>query len=209
MPYLEGELDEAKSAEMAARLVADPALAEEAERLRRTLGHLRRSASRAPTAANSAVPADLWPRLRARLEPAPPPRRPAQIWWMAGVGATAALAFAALWLPMHAPVLPAHSPAPKPPLIASQTAPRPISPAASPRPAAGPSAAKVETGQLTIIRPEKVAVPVPPRAASYSNPFAGPSAPTATEIQSGGPTRRSRPAANGSRRNHAPARACG
>lgn len=103
VPYLEGGLDEAQSAEMKARLAADPALAGEADRLRRTLGHLRQSAERRPKAANADVPADLWPRLRARLEPPPAPRRVTS-GWMAGAGAVAALAWAALWIPtLHLP----------------------------------------------------------------------------------------------------------
>lgn len=101
VPYLEGELDEAQAARVQARLAADPALTAEAERLRQTLGHLRRSAGREPNPTNASVPADLWPRLRQRLEPAPAPRRTAHFGWMAGVGAAAALALAAVWLPIR------------------------------------------------------------------------------------------------------------
>jgi len=105
VPYLEGGLDEAQTAQMNARLAADPALAAEAERLGRTLKHLRHSAARIPNAAaNTSVPADLWPRLRERLEPAPAPRRSAPVGWITAVGAAAVLAFAAIWIPFgHTP----------------------------------------------------------------------------------------------------------
>ena len=108
LPYLEGGLDEAHQAQLEARLAADPALAAEAERLRRTLGGLRGMSTRTPRLENAQVPANLWPHLRARLvlEQAPAPRPRARAWWLAGVGAPAAAALivAAFWLPnWHTP----------------------------------------------------------------------------------------------------------
>ena len=99
--YLEDGLDEARQAQMQARLAADPVLAAEAERLRRTIQQLQEARTREQAPANAAVPTDLWPRLQRRLERASAPRPTRQIGWMAGVGATAVLALAAaLWLPM-------------------------------------------------------------------------------------------------------------
>ena len=108
LPYLEDGLDEAQQAQLEARLAADPALAAEAERLRRTLGGLRGASARTPRSENAQVPANLWPHLRARLvlEPALAPRPRARAWWLAGVGAPAAAALivAAFWLPTwHTP----------------------------------------------------------------------------------------------------------
>ena len=184
MPYLEGELDETRTAELSARLATDPEMAEEAERLRHTLSHLRQSATRTPdTAANSAVPADLWPRLHARLEPAPPPRRPAQTWWMAGVGATAAMAFAAIWLPMHRPPMPDQFVGSKSPQMSSNNAPRVVSPPIALKTALNPAPAKVEAARKPTPHSEQVALSVPePPAVSYSNPFTIPAASPSSKL---------------------------
>ena len=101
LPYLEGALDEARRAQLEARLAVDPALAAEARQLARTVGGLRGVATRAPRPENAQVPADLWPHLRARLVLDPAPRPRPRVWWLAGVGAPAAAALlvAAFWLP--------------------------------------------------------------------------------------------------------------
>ena len=54
--YLEDGLDEARQAQMKARLAADPALAAEAERLRRTIQHLQEARAREQAPANASVP---------------------------------------------------------------------------------------------------------------------------------------------------------
>ena len=104
-PTLEGDLDDVRAADLRARLAEDPALAAEAERLRLTLSSLRETSRRTPAPENAAVPADLWPRLRDRLDPAPAltVRRAAPAGWLAAVGAAAAVAFAAIWLPVGQP----------------------------------------------------------------------------------------------------------
>ena len=105
--YLEDGLDPAQKAQMIARLGADPALALEAQRLRPLLEALRVSKSQeaaAPAPASSIVPGDLWLRLQDRLDPAPVRRPARQLGWLAGVGATAALAvIVALRLPQSMP----------------------------------------------------------------------------------------------------------
>jgi len=103
--YLEDGLDPAQRGLMTARLAADPALAAEAERLRPLIQALRESKTREASApASSAVPGDLWLRLSDRLNPVPAPRPTRQYGWLAGVGATAALAvIVALRLPQSMP----------------------------------------------------------------------------------------------------------
>ncbi len=106
LPYLDDDLDAARRARLESLLAADPALAAEAERLRRTRARLQ-AANTPPT--NATPPADAWRRLRARLEPAPIPPRPVRAWWLAGAGATAAAGLVAgtLWLPgLHTPDVP-------------------------------------------------------------------------------------------------------
>ncbi len=106
LPYLDDDLDAARRARLESLLAADPALAAEAERLRRTRARLQ--AANTPLT-NAAPPADAWRRLRARLEPTPAPPRPVRAWWLAGAGATAAagLVIGALWLPgLHTPDVP-------------------------------------------------------------------------------------------------------
>jgi len=173
LPYLEGGLDEARRALLEARLAADPALAAEAERLRRTLGGLRAAASRTAPPESAQVPADLWPHLRARLvlDPAPAPRPRAHLWWVAGVGAPAAAALflAAFWLPgWHAPeVRPSRQ----------QAAPAkalPSAPAPSPAPAAAGGGHPGASAKVSRARPSMAAprpVPVAPVAADKANPF--------------------------------------
>ena len=133
LPYLEGGLDEARRAQLEARLGEDPALAAEAERLRRTLGSLRGAAARTPRPENAQAPADLWPHLRARLVLHPAPRaRASRAWWLAGVGAPAAAALivAAFWLPgWHTPDMPLHS---IPPPVRRPEAPAAPTPSALP-----------------------------------------------------------------------------
>ena len=133
LPYLEGGLDEARRAQLEARLAADPALAAEAKRLARTLGGLRGAASRSLRPENASVPADLWPHLRARLVLDPVPRPRPRAWWLAGVGApaTAALIVAAIWLPGWHPLVR--------PELASKTAARPTVAPAPPAPSGVPS----------------------------------------------------------------------
>lgn len=167
LPYLEGGLDEARRARLEARLGEDPALAAEAERLRRTLNGLRGAAARTPRPESAQAPADLWPHLRARLvlHPAPPPRA-SRAWWLAGVGAPAAAALivAAFWLPgWHTPAMPQFST--RPPLR-PQAAPSFATPSAAPRPPA--MGGGFPTGK------PKPAVPEPPRpapAATRATPF--------------------------------------
>ena len=127
LPYLEGGLDEARRAQLEARLAADPALAAEAKRLARTLGGLRGAASRSLRPENASVPADLWPHLRARLVLDPVPRPRPRAWWLAGVGAPAAAALivAAIWLPGWHPLVR--------PELASKTTARPTVAPAPPR----------------------------------------------------------------------------
>ena len=186
LPYLEGALDEAQTALLEARLAADPALAAEAERLRRMGGGLRASAARTAPQENAKVPADLWPHLRARLvlDPAPVRRPRASLWWAAGVGAPAAAALfvAAFWLPgwhapeerqvphqqaapaKAAPSAPAPSPAPSgagggyPGASAKGAQARPAMVARKPAPAA--KVAQAKTDPFTLPAPASA---VPPR----------------------------------------------
>ena len=127
LPYLEGAYaaDPAKQAACEARLAADPALTAEAAQMRRTLTAVRGVAARTPKPDTAAVPTDSWPRLRARLQPAPARRLS---WgWLGGAGAAVAVAAGVL-----AVVLPNHH-APPPvksgPVVAA--APRPVPPVAS------------------------------------------------------------------------------
>ncbi len=128
LPYLEGAYsgDAARQAEIEARLAADPALAAEAAQMRRTLDALRGVAVRTSQPATAAVPADSWPRLKARLQPAP--RRLA--WgWLGGAGAAVAVAVGVI-----AVVLPVHHAPPKPSGVSrvavAPTASAPVPPAA-------------------------------------------------------------------------------
>ena len=183
LPYLEGGLEEAQRAFLEARLAQDPALAEEARRLARTLGGLRGVAARAPRPDNAQVPADLWPHLRARLvlDPAPPSPRP-RAWWVAGVGAPAAAALivAAFWLPgWHTPPLPPSVPrqAATPRLTA---APRPVTvpkaPATSP---AAPAAPKSSVPPPTLTTPGPLAKPAAKVGTAKPNTVASNAAPAA------------------------------
>lgn len=200
LPYLEGALDEPQRVQMESRLAADPALAAEADRLRRTTGSLRLTAQHLGPAENSEVPPALWPRLRARLDeaaPLPAPKPRAQSWWLAGVGATAAagMVVAAFWLPgWRAPELATvEKSSPRvvsirpsvvaPPRSVQGTAPTPIT-HTLPTPGLvgnGPLPAELTAKKLpTAAPPQKVAaVPAKPPAPEYSvgDPFALPSAP--------------------------------
>ena len=155
LPYLEGAYssDAARQAEIEARLAADPALAAEAAAMRRTLTAMRGVAARTARPETAAVPADSWPRLKARLQPAP--RRALSWGWLGGAGAAVAVAagVVAVVLPGHhtptsasapplrtasrsAPAaLPAAKPAQKPPQLA-QMAPtaKPPGPLTQPNP---------------------------------------------------------------------------
>ena len=126
--YLEDGLDPAQKALMVARLAADPALALEALRLRPLLEALRESKSHeaaAPAPASSVVPGDLWLRLQDRLEPAPIRHPARQYGWLAGVGATAALAvIVALRLPQSMPT--ETHPISPPVHVVPQAIPRPL-----------------------------------------------------------------------------------
>ncbi len=164
--YLEDGLDDAQKAQMQARLAVDPALASEAERLRRTMQQLREARAREHAPANATVPADLWPRLQRRLDPVPPPRPVRQIVWTAGVGATAALALAAaLWLPLGQPRENAKIAKTNPPGQAA--VPKPLAslpPVALPAPVAvhhSVQVAQAETPQA-FSAPRPFAVPTPP-----------------------------------------------
>jgi len=178
LPYLEGGLDEARRTQLEARLAADPALAAEAAHMERALDGLRGAAVRTPPSANAQAPADLWPRLRARLEqeaPASAPRPRAHGWWLAGVGATAAasLLLVAVWLPgWHAPELsePSHMP-----LVRPKAAPTPPAvPAGSPRPAGSVPGAGA-SGPLPAMKSKAMPKPLPQSPAiTGANPFALP-----------------------------------
>ena len=186
LPYLEGRLDEARRAQIEARLAADPDLAAEAERLRRTLNGLRGAAARTPRPEKAKVPADLWPHLRARLvlEPTPRPRPQPRAWWLAAPAA-AALIVATFWLPgWHTPTLPEISP--KPPARQNATpVPQPVRLAVpmppervAPAPANPLQAAKLKTS---------VTKPPPTQVAAHPDPFAlpVPPAPVPKSAQSG------------------------
>jgi len=102
VPYAEGTLDERRRAKLEARLARDPALAAEAEAMRRTSQRLRAAAQNEKSApAPDAAPAvsELWPGIEARLRPA---RRTApRPWlWAGGLCAAASLAWATLWGPL-------------------------------------------------------------------------------------------------------------
>ena len=130
LPFLEGAYaaDPARQAACEARLAADPALTAEAAQMRQTLNAVRGVAARTPKPASAAVPADSWPRLKARLQSKSSQPVPARLsWgWLGGAGAAVAVAAGVL-----AVILPGHHP-PSPvrsgPSVA--TAPRPASPAA-------------------------------------------------------------------------------
>ncbi len=195
LPYLEGGLDEARRAQLEARLGEDPALAAEAKRLRRTVDGLRGAAGRMPTPENARVPADLWPHLRARLvlEPAPRPR--ARAWWVAGVGAPAAAALivAAFWLPgWHTPDLSQHSS--KPPARQKAAPSSPAHPAMiTPAPAGKPkTVVKTTLPKPATLAPLTAPVTVP----THANPFAlTPSTPLPPQSVNGVRADQSAPAA--------------
>ncbi len=188
LPYLDDDLDAARRARLESLLAADPALAAEAERLRRTRARLQAAST---PLANAAPPADAWRRLRARLEPTPVPPRPVRAWWLAGAGATAAagLVIGALWLPgLHTPDVP--RPARTGPGLSAPRAPR----------AAGPSAE--HAGSVNALapptlmprpsaptRPLTPAIPSPPPKSKplpvAADPFALPSAGNASGPMTG------------------------
>lgn len=183
LPYLEGGLDEARRAQLEARLAVDPALADEARRLARTVGGLRGVASRMPRPDNASVPADLWPHLRARLVLDPAPSRPrARAWWLAGVGAPAAAALivAAFWLPGWHTL-------PQPTLAPKQTAAlRPVTTpkAAAPAPAIS-AASKSAPSPRVVTAPAPSVMPVQVAKAGAAKPGvtalnAAPAAPPAS-----------------------------
>ena len=151
LPYLEGAYaaDAARLAEIEARLAADPTLAAEAVQMRQMLDAVHGVAARTPRPEIAAVPADSWPRLKERLQPAP---RRLSWAWLGGAGAAVAVAAGvlAVVLPGHHPIPkangvsrvavaptvsparpPAAKPAQKPPQVA-QTAPAPTGPLVKP-----------------------------------------------------------------------------
>ncbi len=103
VPYLEGTLDSERRTLLEARLATDSVLAQEVEALRSTVGHLRETAARHRAAQTATRPAqaDLWPRLRTRLEsPAPPrPLAAPRVWWGTGLAAACGLALVLVWQP--------------------------------------------------------------------------------------------------------------
>ena len=174
LPYLEGAYadDAPRLAEIEARLAADPVLTAEATQMRGTLDAVRGVAARTPRPAAAAVPADSWPRLKARLQPAP--RRALSWGWLGGAGAAVAVAAGVL-----AVVLPGHH---VPPTAGSlprvAVAPRPVPPVSQP---VSPSAKTMQkppqvaqtapmaapTGPLTAPNPNGLSdpfltIPVPP-----------------------------------------------
>jgi len=162
LPYLEGAYaaDPARQAVCEARLAADPALAAEAAQMRQTLNAVRGVAARTSKPA-AAVPADSWPRLKARLQTVPVRRLS---WaWLGGAGAAVAVAAGVL-----AVVLPGHHtpPVKSGPLIAAAPRPVPITPPADQavqKPAQVTQTApptKTPTGPL-----------VPPNPNGLSDPF--------------------------------------
>ena len=177
LPYIEDDLDAARRARLETLLAADPALTAEAERLRRTRAHLQ-AAGTPP--ASAAVPADAWPRLRARLEPPPAPARPARGWWLAGAGATAAagLVLGAILLPgWHTPDLPRSTPqtppvVPAPPRV-GQTAPAPAARAGRVPAPPAMSAHRVNVPPGPMM-PPPVAAPKPLPPPVSADPFALP-----------------------------------
>lgn len=101
VPYAEGTLDERQRAKLEARLASDPALAAEAEAVRRTVGRLRSVSQNehGEAAPIPASPSELWPQIEARLQPAR--RTEPRPWlWAGGACAAAALAWATLWGPL-------------------------------------------------------------------------------------------------------------
>lgn len=152
LPYLENQLDPARQENLAALLAADPALAEEARRLRRVADTLRQTAARAPADST----ADHWPALRARLILAPAPRRAVPWGWAASGAALAAAlvaAFAFVWVPMHG--------TPRTPHATARPAPVSV-----PAPVSAPAA----SAPIQKSAPQKVAAapkPLPPTRYSY------------------------------------------
>ena len=167
LPYLEGAYsgDAARQAEIEARLAADPALAAEAAAMRGMLDAVRGVAARTPRPAAASVPADSWPRLKARLQSKsfqPAPRRALSWGWLGGAGAAVAVAAGVV-----AVVLPGHhapTPARVPPLrTASRPAPAAfpaVKPAQKPPQVAQMAPAAAPTGPL-----------VKPNPSGLSNPF--------------------------------------
>jgi len=219
LPYLEGGLDGARRAQLEARLAADPALAAEAERLRRTLGGLRALAARTPPPENAQVPTDLWPHLRARLVLDPAPRPRARLWWVAGAAApaAAALILAAFWLPgWHTPDMAplAQRPTARPAAVSpAPTAPvRPLhTVGGQPRPAPDVevSAAKVSEAKPAMAAPRPAPVA---HIAARTNPFTlpVPVAPPPTVSVANGPVGLSNgPAPGASPITQAPRRSSG
>ena len=191
--YLEDGLDPAQKALMVARLAADPALALEALRLRPLLEALRESKSHeaaAPAPASSVVPGDLWLRLQDRLDPAPVRHPARQYGWLAGVGATAALAvIVALRLPQS---MPTETHAISPPVhVVPQAIPRPLTQPTegvlkiaktNPPPAAKALSVTINSSGLSP-HPAQIISPTPPPTTitnGVNDRFTAPSAPAST-----------------------------
>ncbi len=172
LPYLEGAYaaDPARQAACEARLAADPALTAEAAQMRRTLTAVRGAAARTARPETAAVPADSWPRLKARLQsksfqPVPPRRLS---WgWLGGAGAAVAVAAGVL-----AVVLPGHHPSPpvrSGPLAA--TAPRPAPLTASTPPAVSAGQKPPQVAQTAPPTKTPTGPLVPPNPNGLSDPF--------------------------------------
>ncbi len=195
--YLEDGLDPAQKGLMAARLAVDPALAAEAERLRPLIQALRESKTREATVpANSTVPGDLWLRLSDRLNPVPASRPARQYGWLAGVGATAALAvIVALRLPQSMPTethptAPVRQTAPSNQTrsggvkIAETNPPPTIHPPTAHPPTATDALKNTVNGIGLPPHPLPSAKPMPPVTITKGNdPFAAPSAPANSSTQ--------------------------
>lgn len=100
VPFAEGSLDARRRAKLEARLAGDPALAAEAEAVRRTVRRLREASQEENGGATPAAPApSAWPQIEARLRPAR--RTAARPWlWAGGLCAATSLAWATLWGPL-------------------------------------------------------------------------------------------------------------
>lgn len=170
LPYLEGAYaaDPARQAACEARLAADPALTAEAAQMRQTLNAVRGVAARTPRSDTATVPADSWPRLKARLQPAPSRRLS---WgWLGGAGAAVAAGVLAVVLPGT------HQ---KPPIQSSvqvATTPRPV-PLTAPTPPAVSAGQK--SAQVAQTAPPKTPTGplVPPNPNGLNDPFLTPPIP--------------------------------
>lgn len=162
VPYMEGTLDAHRRAKLEARLARDPALAAEAEAVRRTAQRLRAAAQSDRSVAESVSQAsDLWPGIEAQLRPMH--RSASRPWlWAGGLCAAAALGWATLWGPLTPHTAYSYKPLNPVTTIAEKTTPTDHRPAGTEH-GGHPRKAAHGPGKISVKRPNrgKKSAPLP------------------------------------------------